>query len=155
MKSVVILISGRGSNMEAIVGAGLPAKVAAVISNRADAAGRSRPHHRPGRGTRARRGYRSDARRPGAAPGAPRLPARDTLVCRGPARRREGYRACQRVRRRSSCARRRMIPAPLRHAGIAALALWTGAAQAVPPERITLTYELKRNSLVVDLSETL
>ena len=39
MKSVVILISGRGSNMEAIVDAGLPAKVAAVISNRADAAG--------------------------------------------------------------------------------------------------------------------
>src|SRR6266487_3317766 len=39
MKSVVILISGRGSNMEAIVGAGLSAKVAAVISNRADAAG--------------------------------------------------------------------------------------------------------------------
>ncbi len=48
-----------------------------------------------------------------------------------------------------------MIPAPLRHAAIAALALWTGAAQAVPPERITLTYELKRNSLVVDVSETL
>ncbi len=48
-----------------------------------------------------------------------------------------------------------MIPVPLRHAGIAALALWTGAAQAVPPERITLTYELKRNSLVVDVSETL
>src|SRR6266850_5940108 len=39
MKSVVILISGRGSNMEAIVRAGLPAKVAAVISSRADAAG--------------------------------------------------------------------------------------------------------------------
>src|SRR2546421_11566213 len=39
MKSVVILISGRGSNMEAIVRAGLPAKVAAVISNRADAPG--------------------------------------------------------------------------------------------------------------------
>jgi len=39
MKSVVILISGRGSNMEAIVGAGLSAKVAAVISNRPDAAG--------------------------------------------------------------------------------------------------------------------
>jgi len=48
-----------------------------------------------------------------------------------------------------------MIPAPLRRAGIAALALWTGAAQAAPPERITLTYELKRNSLVVDVSETL
>ena len=39
MKNIVILISGRGTNMEAIVGAGLPAKVAAVISNRADAAG--------------------------------------------------------------------------------------------------------------------
>jgi phosphoribosylglycinamide formyltransferase-1 len=39
MKSVVILISGRGSNMEAIVAAKLPVKVAAVISNRADAAG--------------------------------------------------------------------------------------------------------------------
>lgn len=39
MKNIVILISGRGSNMEAIVGAGLPAKVAAVISNRPDAAG--------------------------------------------------------------------------------------------------------------------
>ncbi len=39
MKSVVILISGRGSNMEAIVHAELPAKVAAVISNRADAPG--------------------------------------------------------------------------------------------------------------------
>ena len=34
---MVILISGRGSNMQAIVEAGLP--VAAVISNRADAAG--------------------------------------------------------------------------------------------------------------------
>ena len=43
MKNIVILISGRGSNMEAIVRAsaaeGWPAKVAAVISNRADAAG--------------------------------------------------------------------------------------------------------------------
>jgi hypothetical protein len=48
-----------------------------------------------------------------------------------------------------------MIPAALRHAAIAALALWAGVAQAVPPERITLTYELKRNSLVVDVSETL
>ena len=48
-----------------------------------------------------------------------------------------------------------MIPAPLRRAGIAALALWAALAQAVPPERITLTYELKRNSLVVDVSETL
>ena len=48
-----------------------------------------------------------------------------------------------------------MIPAPLRRAGIAALALWAAVAQAVPPERTTLTYELKRNSLVVDVSETL
>jgi phosphoribosylglycinamide formyltransferase-1 len=39
VKNIVILISGRGTNMEAIVGAGLPAKVAAVISNRPDAAG--------------------------------------------------------------------------------------------------------------------
>jgi len=39
VKNIVILISGRGSNMEAIVRAGLPAKIAAVISNRADAAG--------------------------------------------------------------------------------------------------------------------
>jgi hypothetical protein len=48
-----------------------------------------------------------------------------------------------------------MIPPPLRRAGIAALALWAAVAQAVPPERTTLTYELKRNSLVVDVSETL
>jgi phosphoribosylglycinamide formyltransferase-1 len=39
VKRIVILISGRGSNMEAIVRAGLPARIAAVISNRADAAG--------------------------------------------------------------------------------------------------------------------
>ena len=37
MKRIVILISGRGSNMQAMVEAGLP--VSAVISNRADAAG--------------------------------------------------------------------------------------------------------------------
>ncbi len=37
MKRLIILISGRGSNMQAMVEAGLP--VAAVISNRADAAG--------------------------------------------------------------------------------------------------------------------
>ena len=43
MKSIVILISGRGSNMEAIVHAcqqeGWPARIAAVISNKADASG--------------------------------------------------------------------------------------------------------------------
>jgi len=43
MKNIVILISGRGSNMEAVVRAaqseGWPARIAAVISNRADAAG--------------------------------------------------------------------------------------------------------------------
>jgi phosphoribosylglycinamide formyltransferase-1 len=37
VKSLVILISGRGSNMQALVEAGFPVK--AVISNRADAAG--------------------------------------------------------------------------------------------------------------------
>lgn len=36
-KKIVVLISGRGSNMQAVVEAGLP--VVAVISNRADAAG--------------------------------------------------------------------------------------------------------------------
>ncbi len=43
MKNIVILISGRGSNMEAIVKAAQaeqwPARVAAVVSNRADAEG--------------------------------------------------------------------------------------------------------------------
>lgn len=43
MKRIVILISGRGSNMEAIVQAcaaeGWPARVAAVLSNRPDASG--------------------------------------------------------------------------------------------------------------------
>jgi phosphoribosylglycinamide formyltransferase-1 len=43
MKNIVVLISGRGSNMEAIVRAcaaeAWPARIAAVISNRADAAG--------------------------------------------------------------------------------------------------------------------
>ena len=39
MKKIAILISGRGSNMEAIVRSGLPAEIAAVISSRADAAG--------------------------------------------------------------------------------------------------------------------
>ena len=43
MKHIVILISGRGSNMEAIVRAGAAerwdARIAAVLSNRADAAG--------------------------------------------------------------------------------------------------------------------
>ena len=43
MKNIVVLISGRGSNMEAIVQAcateGWHARIAAVVSNRADAAG--------------------------------------------------------------------------------------------------------------------
>ncbi len=40
MKSIVILVSGRGSNMEAIVRAAIPgARIAAVISNRPDAQG--------------------------------------------------------------------------------------------------------------------
>ena len=39
MKSVVILISGRGSNLQAIALARTPARIAAVISNRGDAAG--------------------------------------------------------------------------------------------------------------------
>ena len=43
MKKIVILISGRGSNMEALIAARdagqLPVNIAAVISNRPDAAG--------------------------------------------------------------------------------------------------------------------
>jgi len=39
MKSIVILISGRGSNMEAMLSAKLPCRIAAVISNKADAKG--------------------------------------------------------------------------------------------------------------------
>jgi len=39
MKNYVILISGRGSNMQALIDARLPGRCAAVISNRPDAAG--------------------------------------------------------------------------------------------------------------------
>lgn len=39
MKRLVILISGRGSNMEVIARAGLPAEIALVISSRRDAPG--------------------------------------------------------------------------------------------------------------------
>jgi phosphoribosylglycinamide formyltransferase-1 len=39
VRTLVILISGRGSNMEALLKASLPARIAAVVSNRADAAG--------------------------------------------------------------------------------------------------------------------
>jgi len=39
MKKIVILISGRGSNMQALLKAKLPCEIAAVISNRADAGG--------------------------------------------------------------------------------------------------------------------
>jgi phosphoribosylglycinamide formyltransferase-1 len=39
MKNIVILISGRGSNMQAIVEANLPCRISAIISNKADAAG--------------------------------------------------------------------------------------------------------------------
>ena len=39
MKNIVILISGRGSNKEALLKAKLPCQIAAVISNKADAEG--------------------------------------------------------------------------------------------------------------------
>ena len=39
MKKLVILISGRGSNMQVLLDAKLPCRIAVVISNRADAAG--------------------------------------------------------------------------------------------------------------------
>lgn len=39
MKSLVILISGRGSNMQALMEANLPARIAAVVSNKPEAPG--------------------------------------------------------------------------------------------------------------------
>jgi phosphoribosylglycinamide formyltransferase 1 len=39
MKKIVILISGRGSNLQALLEAKLPCRIAAVISNRADVEG--------------------------------------------------------------------------------------------------------------------
>jgi len=39
VKNIVILISGRGSNMQALLEASLPCRIVAVISNRAEAAG--------------------------------------------------------------------------------------------------------------------
>jgi phosphoribosylglycinamide formyltransferase-1 len=39
VKKIVILISGRGSNMQALLEVNLPCQIAAVISNRADARG--------------------------------------------------------------------------------------------------------------------
>ncbi len=39
MKNIVILISGRGSNLQALLKTKLPCNIAAVISNRADAGG--------------------------------------------------------------------------------------------------------------------
>lgn len=39
MKKIVILISGRGSNLQALLSAQLPCSIAAVISNRAEAEG--------------------------------------------------------------------------------------------------------------------
>lgn len=39
MTSIVVVISGRGSNLEALARAGLPARISAVVSNRPDAAG--------------------------------------------------------------------------------------------------------------------
>lgn len=45
MKRIVILISGRGSNMQAVLEANLPVKVAAVISNKADAPGLETARH--------------------------------------------------------------------------------------------------------------
>ncbi len=56
MKKIVILISGRGSNMQAILAARLPVTVAAVISNEPRAAGlafahgQRADHHAPASG---------------------------------------------------------------------------------------------------------
>jgi len=49
VKKIVILISGRGSNMAALLKAKLPCEIVAVISNKADAAGlrTAQEHHIP------------------------------------------------------------------------------------------------------------
>jgi hypothetical protein len=47
-------------------------------------------------------------------------------------------------------------PMSLRRAGLAALVLWSAAALAAPPERVTLRYEMSRNGTVLgDIVETL
>ena len=50
-----------------------------------------------------------------------------------------------------------MISNPISlRSGFAALALWAAAAQAAPPERVTLSYEMRRNGSVLgDVVETL
>src|SRR6267143_6193435 len=49
-----------------------------------------------------------------------------------------------------------MSSSPFSQAGVAVLALLAAMVQAAPPERTTLTYELKRNGTVhIDVSETL
>ena len=50
-----------------------------------------------------------------------------------------------------------MISNPISlRSGFAAIALWAAAAQAAPPERITLSYEMRRNGSVLgDVVETL
>jgi len=54
MKSLVILISGRGSNMEALIDAKFTVRIAAVISNRPDTAGLAGREGEGGRGNASR-----------------------------------------------------------------------------------------------------
>jgi hypothetical protein len=99
MKRYVILISGRGSNMESLLDAGLPGVCAAVISNRPEAAGLAlaaargiatvcrRPSRlRHARGLRCRAGDRDRAARAGPGP-ARRLHAHPRRSVRAPLRR--------------------------------------------------------------------
>ena len=88
-KRVAVLISGRGSNMAALIEAAkdktYPAEIVLVVSNRPDAGGlddraRRRHRHRGGRSHAIRQGPRRLRAR--AASGAGKTPHRDRLPCR-------------------------------------------------------------------------
>ncbi len=106
-KRVAVLISGRGSNMAALIEAAkdqnYPAEIALVLSNRPDAAGlglraRGRHRHRGGRSHAVRQGSRGvRARAAGGADEAPhrsRLSRRLHAAAHARLRRRNGRAAC-------------------------------------------------------------
>src|SRR5262249_48959567 len=121
------------------------------------AAGRPRADHHPGRGSGPRRRHRGCARIAGAEAGAPDLSACDTLVRRGPPRRRKRAGARRRSGHRAIGSRRRMIRAPALLCSIAlgASLWWSVAADAAPPARIKVTYELSAKGMSGDAIETL
>ena len=122
-KRVAVLISGRGSNMAALIEAAkdknYPAEIALVLSNRPDAGGlgtraRGRHRHRGRRSCRVRQGPRRvRARAAGGAGQAPhrsRLPRRLHAAAHARLRRRNGTGACSISIRR--CCRRSRASTP-------------------------------------------